>query len=572
MPSSFVPEVVLNSLNQLLQDYNGTKQVNDLIQSITQQDCIAFIDEFLQQLNISITIEEEDLNKIPLNGAFIALANHPFGLLDSMILLKILKSARPDFKLVDEPMMQKIEVFKNDIIAMQPIEKELGMYLSFGGSSEIFQAIENNECLGFFPSGEVSSYQLESRKIEDGIWQNAVMKIVKVSEAPVLPIYFEGNNSLLFHFIGLVFSGLKNAKLPSEILNKKDSFIKVRIGTPIQHKQIKQFDSASKLSRFLRAKTYGLANTMKLKKFYISVLKKNKSIQEIIPAIAKPLVVSEIEALKQHGDLLLSQQNFDVLITDIKDIPNTIKEIGRLREITFREVGEGTGLKLDLDEYDVYYKQLILWDNELQQIAGGYRIGMGDYITEHYGIKGFYTRSLFKIDKQLKPILKQSAELGRSYIPKEYQQKRLPLFLLWRGILAFLLKNPQYRYLFGPVSISNKYSNVAKSLIIEFVKRNYFDEDIAQFVKPKKKFKAEVKNIDIDILVESASDDIKLIDKYIQDFDPEMTGVPILLKKYLNQNAKIVGFNIDPKFADAIDGLMFLDLKEVPLETIEGLK
>jgi hypothetical protein len=197
---------------------------------------------------------------------------------------------------------------------------------------------------------------------------------------------------------------------------------------------------------------------------------------------------------------------------------------------------------------------------------------MGDYIIEHYGIKGFYTRSLFKLDKQLKPILKQAAELGRSYITKEYQQKRLPLFLLWRGILAFLLKNPQYRYLFGPVSISNKYSHIAKSLIIEFVKRNYFDEELAQFVKPKKKFKAEIKTIDIDILVESAADDIKLIDKYIQDFDPEMTGVPVLLKKYLNQNAKIVGFNIDPKFSDAIDGLMFLDLKDVPLETIEGLK
>jgi putative hemolysin len=235
-------------------------------------------------------------------------------------------------------------------------------------------------------------------------------------------------------------------------------------------------------------------------------------------------------------------------------------------------VGEGTGLKLDLDEYDLYYKQLILWDNEQQKIAGGYRIGMGDYIIEHYGVKGFYTRSLFKMDKQLLPIFRQSAELGRSYIPREYQQKRLPLFLLWRGILAFLMRNQQCRYLFGPVSISNKYSNISKNLIIEFIKKNHFDESIAQFVKPRKKFKAEIKNLDIDILVESAADDIKLIDKYIQDFDPEMNGVPILLKKYLNQNAKIVGFNIDPKFSDALDGLMFLDLKEVPLDTLDGLK
>jgi putative hemolysin len=229
-------------------------------------------------------------------------------------------------------------------------------------------------------------------------------------------------------------------------------------------------------------------------------------------------------------------------------------------------------MKHDLDEYDVYYKQLILWDTDEKKVAGGYRLGLGNYITQRYGIKGFYTRSLFKIGAELLPVLQQSVELGRSYVAKEYQQKRLPLFLLWKGILAFLERNPRYRYLFGPVSISNKYSDISKSLIIEFIKRNYFDSEIAQHIKPKKRFQAEVKNVDIDILVETAENDIKLIDRYIQDFDPDMSGVPILLKKYLNQNAKIVGFNTDPKFSDVLDGLIFLDLKEVPSDTIEILK
>jgi putative hemolysin len=168
--------------------------------------------------------------------------------------------------------------------------------------------------------------------------------------------------------------------------------------------------------------------------------------------------------------------------------------------------------------------------------------------------------------------LMQSVELGRSYVVKAYQQKRLPLFLLWRGILAFLLKNQQYRYLFGPVSISNKYSEVCKMLIMEYIKKHHFDHHLAQYINPKKKFKPKLKHVDVDILVDSADHDIKLIDKYIHDFDPEMTGVPILLKKYLNQNARIVGFNIDPHFSDVLDGLMFLDLKDVPVDTIEGLK
>lgn len=571
--ASFFPDAVFNDLSQFILDYKGTTQVNKIVDAIPQQDTIAFIDEFLDRLNIKVIIDDAELKKIPTKGAFIMVANHPFGILDGMLALKIMKSVRPDFKLVDESIIKKMDALKDDVIAMHPIEKELGIPLSFGGSNEIFNALENEQPIGFFPAGEISSYQIESRKIEDTIWNNQVMKIISVAEVPVIPLYFEGNNSLLFHFIGMMFSGLKHAKLPSEILNKKDSFIKVRIGSPVPQKQIRQFETSSKLSRFLRAKTYGLANTVKVKKFYLPVLKKKLDIQQDINApIAKEVIVAEIENLKLNGNLLLSQQNFDVFIADVKDIPNAINEIGRLREITFREVGEGTGLKLDLDEYDLYYKQLILWDNEQQKIAGGYRIGMGDYIIEHYGLKGFYTRSLFKMDKQLLPIFRQSAELGRSYIPREYQQKRLPLFLLWRGILAFLMRNQQCRYLFGPVSISNKYSNISKNLIIEFIKKNHFDESIAQFVKPRKKFKAEIKNLDIDILVESAADDIKLIDKYIQDFDPEMNGVPVLLKKYLNQNAKIVGFNIDPKFSDALDGLMFLDLKEVPLDTLDGLK
>lgn len=294
--------------------------------------------------------------------------------------------------------------------------------------------------------------------------------------------------------------------------------------------------------------------------------------QDIISPIERSLIIQEIALLKDKEGVLLSQNRYDVLLADYADIQNTMLEIGRLREITFREVGEGTGKSLDIDDYDKIYKQLILWDNEANCIVGGYRIGEGDKIIQEHGIQGFYTSSLFNINEALLPMLQNAAELGRSYIIKEYQQKRLPLFLLWRGILAFLMRAMKYECLFGPVSISNKYSNLSKSLIIEFIKRHHYDFQIAKHIEPKKKFDAAIFNKDIHVKLDSAQSDIKLIDRYIQDFDPEMTGVPVLLKKYFSQNAKIVGFNIDPNFSDALDGLMFLDLKSVPIESLDLLK
>lgn len=572
--TSVSPNILFKDFSQVLFDFTGTKKANKIIDEIEAQDSIACIDILLKKLNIEFEINAEDENKILQKGAFIIIANHPFGLIDGLLLLKIIKKVRPDFKLVDEDLLSKINFLQQDIITRNPIEKELGIPLSFKGISEIFERLENGNVVGFFPSKTISTYQSSSGIIEDGIWNNQVMKVIMNAEVPVLPVYFEGNNSIAYHLMGMLSSGLKNAKLPSELFNKKNQTIKVRIGNAVPVKQIKQFNSASKLSRFLRAKTYGLKNSTKVKKFYLPILKKKSLLpQEIIPPVNKELLAAEVNALKQKGNLLLEQHQFEVYLSDdMSQTPNIIKEIGRLREVTFREVGEGTGMKHDLDEYDVYYKQLILWDKEEHNIAGGYRLGPGDYITQHYGIKGFYTRSLFKISEEILPVLEKSVELGRSYVAKEYQLKRLPLFLLWKGILAFLLRNPQYEYLFGPVSISNRYSDISKTLIIEFIKKNHFDYDIAQYIQPKKKFEAKIENVDIDILVDTAQNDIKLIDKYIQDFDPDMSGVPILLKKYLNQNAKIVGFNTDPKFSDVLDGLMFLDVKNIPLDTIEVLK
>ena len=247
-----------------------------------------------------------------------------------------------------------------------------------------------------------------------------------------------------------------------------------------------------------------------------------------------------------------------------------MNELGRLREITFREVGEGTNHATDVDEFDLYYNQLIIWDNEGQQIVGGYRVGKGNEIYDQFGIKGFYTQSLFKMKRGFVDTLRQSLELGRSFIVKEYQRKPMPLFLLWKGILYLLLKNPEYRFLMGPVSISNTYSGISKELIIRYIMANFFDYKRAAFVKPRNRFKVTTNDQHLNTALENMTPDLHSLDKFIGDIDQYNSGLPILLKKYLGLNAKIVSFNVDPKFNDCIDGLLILDIFDVPKSTIES--
>jgi putative hemolysin len=283
------------------------------------------------------------------------------------------------------------------------------------------------------------------------------------------------------------------------------------------------------------------------------------------------LIQQEIEHLS-FGNLIASQANFDVFVAKAKQIPNVLNEIGRLRETTFRAVGEGTGKSLDLDEYDLYYLQLIIWDREERKIVGGYRLGKGDEIFARYGVEGFYINNFFKIDEGFYPIMQQAVELGRSYIVPDYQKKRLPLFLLWRGILFFLLQNPQYRYLYGPLSISKYYSEVSRSLIVEFVKRFFYDYELAKFLKPRKPFKVKTEKVDIDLLLQNMTGEMSALDNFIEDIEPSHISMPVLLKQYVKQNAKIIGFNVDPNFSDVLDGFMILDLHDVPYATIEALK
>ncbi len=556
-------------LTRLLMELMKINEINRVYEQTKNEEGIAFIDAVLATLGIQIELDEDELKNIPLEGSFLAVANHPYGGIEGLILLKILCSKRPDFKVMANFLLKKIPNLSNYFIAVNPFENVKNSS-SITGVKQTLEMIQQGTPIGIFPAGEVSTYKTDTKKIVDKQWHPVVGKIIQKAKVPVLPIYFHGNNGLLFNFLSLIHPTLRTAKLPSELFNKKGNIIKVRIGKPITQKELVMVDTPDKALSYVRAKTYALGSGMEIKKFYLGSIFKIKRKPEDIVAPSDPTDLEEEVNSIRANRLVVSEKDYDVFVAPAADIPHVMHELGRLREITFREIGEGTNKKIDLDNFDVYYHHLFIWDRVAKKIVGAYRIGKGKQIFEQYGRKGFYINSLFTLKKEFYPILTKSLELGRSFIIKEYQQKPLPLLLLWKGILLFLIKNPDYRYLIGPVSISNNFSRLSKSLIIEFFEQNYFDSELANLVKAKKKFK--VKNLAVDNkTLLSSNDSIKSLDSLISDIELNHNKIPVLLRQYVQINARLIGFNVDPKFSNALDGFIVLDLKNLPEETLKML-
>uniref|UniRef100_UPI003D7F72ED GNAT family N-acyltransferase n=1 Tax=Pedobacter sp. TaxID=1411316 RepID=UPI003D7F72ED len=391
------------------------------------------------------------------------------------------------------------------------------------------------------------------------------------AKVPVVPIYFHGNNGVLFNILSFIHPTLRTAKLPSEFLNKQGLKIKVRIGRPIQIDDISYKKDTNKLLDFLRARTYALGTGLEQeKKLFnpISLFKIKKTPAPVVEETPQDVMVQEVSTLESYK--VWTEKQYEVYICPTTKIPHILREIGRLREITFREVGEGTNKKIDLDNYDIYYSHLFIWDKDKNLIVGAYRIGKGDEILDTMGRRGFYLSELFKIKEAFYPILRNGIELGRSWIRKEYQQKPLPLFLLWKGILKYLLDNPKYRYMFGPVSISNNFSKFSKSLIVDYITLHHFDYELAHYVKPRNKFKADLTPIDKELLLES-SESLKDLDSLISDIENTHIKIPVLLRQYMNLNAKIICFNRDPKFSDCLDGFLVVDTQNIPAEMLERI-
>ncbi len=548
----------ISTMNKI---YDRNKHLNDL----------EFINALLDEFEINFEIPEEDLKRIPKTGAFITISNHPLGGIDGILLLKLLLEHRPDFKIIANFLLHRIEPLKPYVMPVNPFEDRKDVKSSMMGFKAAITHLQQDHPLGIFPAGEVSTYR-DDKLVVDKPWEVAAMKLIKKAGVPVVPIYFHAKNSKFFYRLAKLSDTLRTAKLPSELLTQKERIIKVRIGNPISAADQAEHESLDDFTEFLRKKTYVLANPFQKKKLLENIpknLKIPKPPKKIAGPISMEVMEAEIEALRKDDKRLLISKNYEVFLAPAMQIPKILQEIGRLREITFREVGEGTNNATDLDKFDSYYHHMFLWDNEARKLAGAYRMGLGSKIFSEYGIDGFYLQDLFRFEPELYPMMSKSIEMGRAFIIKEYQQRPMPLFLLWKGIVHTTLRYPEHKFLIGGVSISNKFSEFSKSLMIEFMKSNYYDPYVAQYINPKKEFKVKLKDADKDFIFDASEADLNKFDKIIDEVEPGSLRLPVLIKKYIKQNAKVIAFNVDPLFNNAVDGLMYIRIADLPESTVK---
>jgi putative hemolysin len=334
-------------------------------------------------LGVSYTCAAQSTTNIPEKGSFIAISNHPYGGIDGIIMLKTLLEKRPDFKLMGNFLLQKIKPIESYILPVNPFENHPEYASSIVGMRQALMHLKNGGCLGIFPAGEVSTLNIIKQEITDKKWDNSILKFIKMANVPVVPMHFSGSNSKLFHTLGLIHPELRTAKLPSELFNKKDKPISLSIGSPITCEEQLVFSNIEQYGRYLRALTYlpNMANNVK--KHFNRTLSAQKKVSAIAPPVDNTFIKAEIKKLTENH-LLFNHLSISVYCAPYREMPFIMNEIGRLREITFREVGEGTNLSSDLDEYDLYYWHLFLWDNANEKIVGAYRIGKGVDIFSKY--------------------------------------------------------------------------------------------------------------------------------------------------------------------------------------------
>ncbi len=409
-----------------------------------------------------------------------------------------------------------------------------------------------------FPSRRITPYNFETIA-----WDKQIVKGIYGAGVPVIPMCVSAEHQRDNDSAQNVLKNVLNT-----FQEAKTAKLKIRIGKPITVSDLEKFEQPKQFRRFLFTKTHALGSSINLEKFYTEDQSKKR--KPIAYRVAASVLKQEIEGLKK--DFLIAEKgSLQVFICPTLAIPNVMKEIGVLREITYRQEGEGSGKSADIDEYDLYYKQIFIWDSKAEQIAGGYRMGCGDEVMNTYGRTGFYLHTLFKFEKEFDPLFRQSLDLGRSFVVKHYQKDAFPLFLLWKAIYAFLKQHEQYRYLTGPVSVSATYSPLSRQIIVAFLKEHFLDKKLSAYVTPRHPFKEKLGPKKKKVLLKQFDGLFSDLDKFIEDIEPGHHKIPVLLKQYIKQNSKFLGFNVDPDFSDALDCLILLDVKKIPSTTIENL-
>ena len=521
----------------------------------------------LETIGVEYRVEAEDLEKVPAKGPLLAVANHPFGGVEGVVMGAMLLEARKDVKILGNYLLKKMEGLADRIIPVDPFGGPDAVKANLRGLKEAMAWLKGGGALVAFPAGEVSSFRFQKSRVEDPPWSSHVAAMARKTKASVLPVFFPGKNSLVFQLAGLFHPRLRTALLPRETVKKSDSQIRAVIGKPISCKRLERFDSDAEAVNYMRMVVYFLNNRCKgrskgIKAFVPKAVRKKESFKyDIVSPVDPELLEKDVAGLPPES-LLIDKGELSVHVAFAHEMPRMTREIGRLRELTFRKVGEGSGKPLDLDRFDDYYRHLFLWNKEQKELAGAYRLGLTDRIIEENGPRGLYTYKLFKFRPGFTDRLGNAIEFGRSFIRPEYQKKFNSLMLLWKGIGEFIARNPRYHMLFGAVSISREYQRVSKNLMVRFLRENRFDDSLSRLVSPRNPFRARrVKGIDREAL-RSSLKDLDDVSVLISEIEEDGKGIPVLLRQYLKLNGKLLCFNVDKTFSDVVDGLLMVDLNE----------
>jgi putative hemolysin len=541
-------------------------KINRLFDGAADYQGREFADHLLENMNITIDVSSEQLENIPKEGGFVVVSNHPFGGIEGVMLLSAIAKVRPDFKLMANFILAHIPNLKECFFSVNPFEKNPEWKSSVGGIKGAIQHIAEGNGLGVFPAGEVSRYHGHNYP-EDLPWSTSIARIIKNAKVPVIPVFWEGRNSKWFYAVDKIHPMLGTARLTKELINKHDTSFNLQIGKPILPAEVATYENPKELAAYLRSRSYALEANIPTK----AVAKTNVKQAEIDAPTDLSLMLAELEAIREKS-FLYSTANYDCYLADCKDIPNLMHEIARLREETFRAIGEGTGKSLDQDEFDGYFKQMFLWDTVKWKIAGCYRLGIGSEIIPKFGIKGFYVSTLVNIDEAFSDKLSHTIELGRSFVALEYQKEVLPMMLLLRGLSDVVVRYPEINHFIGPVSISAWYPKFYLSLIARFVSEKHAVEDeLKGKVTPKTPFVPDFLKVDSDALLKYNMNGVDKFDKFLFRLSNGEYRLPTLYKKYLKLNAKFLCFNVDPDFNDTLDSLLFLTFTDFPEDEVMPL-
>jgi len=544
---------------------SGTSRIFRTLQQAIMElpatgDPAGFAAAALERFGVSYFLPHEQLQQLPPSGPVIVVANHPFGGIDGLIAIASLAQRRRDLKILAHGLLATVPSLSDIILPIDPFG---GRSAARSNAPSVLRALRHLEAGGLllmFPAGEVSHFSPRRASISDPVWNPGAARIVTLSGAPVLPMHFQGRNSLLFQAGGLLHPRIRTLMLPREILNKNGRRVDVRIGRLLPAERLAKFDTPHALLNHLRATTYLLGDER------TAVRTAPRALEPICPPIAGELLSAEVAALPASSHLG-SCGGFSVHLARSGAIPHVLQEIGRRREESFRAVGEGTGRTSDLDLHDDYYEHIFVWNSTDQSIAGGYRIGRIDEILRRFGNRGLYLNSLFEFREPFFRLLGPALELGRSFVGVNYQRSYAPLLLLWRGVLEYVARNPRYARLIGPVSLSNDYDLASRALVVKGLQAHRHDAVLAALVRARNPFAPHLSSGSLFGQARRLPD-METLDELIVDREPDGKGLPVLIRQYLKLGARTLAFNVDAAFGHAIDCLITVDVRQIPSATL----